>query len=588
MSSNTLDPLATALAEHRSGNLPVAEQLYRQIVSQAPDHAAALNLLGALCLQSNRAAEAVEWVNRAIAINPTVPDYFSHLGAAYGVLGNHDAAIASLRRAVQLDPRAANPHYNLGTALRNAGRLEEAVASFRNAIASDPSAPESHYNLANALAELKRPDEAEASYRDALRLKPTYMRAMINLANLLKDRERLGEAVEVLRGAVAADPSHLNARINLGSMLRDAGEFNEALEYLQSAVALGPTSAEAHNNLGTVLHALAEFDLAREHYDRALELDPKLADAHFSRAMFLLREGDLAEGFAEYEWRWKCKPFQRPFVQPRWDGSPLEGRTLLLFAEQGLGDTLQFVRYAAVARRRGGRVVVECQEPLLPLLQSCPGIDDLVSFGSPLPHFDVQCSLMSLVGALGLRLEELWEGPYLSADLARVTTWRERLSSYQAPRVGVCWRGNPKHLFDSQRSFDLRELAPVQQAIGVPLISLQKDAAGLIRDSGLDVVDLGPELDAGGAFLDTAAVMMNLDFVISADTAVAHLAGALGVPVWLALSANSDWRWFIGHDDSLWYPSMRLFRQAKLNQWQDVFERMAEEAGRLRARSAAS
>jgi hypothetical protein len=333
-----------------------------------------------------------------------------------------------------------------------------------------------------------------------------------------------------------------------------------------------------------VLHALAEFDQARDHYEQALKLDPKLPDAHFSRAMCLLREGDLADGFAEYEWRWKCKPFQRPFVQPRWDGSPLADRTLLLFGEQGLGDTLQFVRYAALAKRRGGRVVVECQEPLIPILQSCPGIDDLVSFGSQLPHFDVQCSLMSLVGVLGLKLEELWEGPYLSADPQRVASWGQQLASCKGPRVGVCWRGNPKHLFDSQRSFNLRELAPVQRALGAPLISLQKDAGGLIRDSGLEVVDLGSQLDAGGAFLDTAAVMMGLDLVISADTAVAHLAGALGVPAWLALSANSDWRWFVGHDDSLWYPSMRLFRQAKLNEWQDVFERMAEAIAQLPAK----
>jgi tetratricopeptide (TPR) repeat protein len=576
MSQATFDPLATALAQHRAGNLTAAEELYRQIVAEAPENAAAWDLLGALCLQSGRAAEAVEWINRAVTINASAPDFYNHLGAAYGALEQHDAAVASLRRAVQLDPRLAGSHYNLGTALRNQGRLDDAVASFRHSIAAEPNSPEAHYNLANTLAELKRLDEAEASYRAALALRPTYVRALVNLANLLRDRERLAEAVDTLRIAVAAEPRHANAHLNLGTMLRDVGQYEEAVASLQTAVSLAPASAEAHNNLGTALQALARFREANVCYEEALRLDPNLADAHFSRATSLLREGDLAAGFAEYEWRLKCKSFGRTFSQPRWDGSPLSGRSVLLHAEQGLGDTLHFVRFAATAKSRGGRVIVECQAALLPLLQSCQGIDELVAVGSPLPHFDFQCPLMSLVGTLGLSLEDLWHGTYLSAEAALVDAWRDRLGHRSGPRVGVCWQGNTKHLFDAQRSFALADLEPVARVAGTPLVSLQKGAQTAIAESLFEMTDLGPDFDTvAGAFMDTAAVMKSLDLMITADTAVAHLAGALGVPVWVALSAHCDWRWFAGHDDSLWYPSMRLFRQTRLGDWAGVFERMA-------------
>jgi hypothetical protein len=384
--------------------------------------------------------------------------------------------------------------------------------------------------------------------------------------------------VEVLREAVAARPQYPNAHLNLGTALRDAGQYEEAVASLWRAVELDPGIAEAHNNLGTSLQALGRYDEARACYVEALRLDPELPDAHFSRATDWMRQGDIARGFAEYEWRWKCKNYAwRAFSQPRWDGKPLDGRTILLHAEQGLGDTLQFVRYARAVKERGGTVIVECHRPLVPLLSSCEGIDQLVAMDDPLPPFDFQCPLLSLPGVLGLSNENLWTGVYLSAEPGRVERWRERLAELQGYRVGICWQGNTKHMFDRQRSFPLTSFAPLAAIDGVRLVSLQKgQGSEQLATADFEVAELGPELDADGAFLDSAAVIANLDLVVTTDTAIAHLAGGLGAQVWLALSAHCDWRWQSDRTDSPWYPSVRLFRQSRLDDWEPVFHEMAD------------
>jgi tetratricopeptide (TPR) repeat protein len=576
-STTAEETLIAALEQHRAGNLPAAEQLYRQVLSRSPLAADAWHLLGALCIQTDRPAEAVDLILRALSLDKSQPDFYSHLGAAYGALARHDEAVTALRHAVRLAPQSATAHYNLGTALRNAEQFESAVGSFRHAIAADPQAAEAHYNLANTLREMRRVDEAEESYRAALRARPNYIKAMINLGNLLTDEKRYDEAIETLRAAVAVDPNHSKSHLNLGSALRDARRFDEAVAELSTSVALDPRCAEAHNNLGTALQARAEFDEAIRHYEQALQLDPKLPDAHFSLGTQLLRQGDLARGFAEYEWRWRCKSFStRHFDEPRWDGSPLAGRTILLHAEQGLGDTLHFARYAAEVKATGGTVVLECPESAMKILATCAGLDRVVVPGMPLPAFDVECPLMSLPGVLGLSMENLSRGAYLSAEPARVETSRRKLADIRGFRVGICWQGNPKHLFDGQRSVPLAQFAPLAAIGGVRLVSLQKGfGSEQIAGCGFDILELGDELDADGAFLDTAAVMKSLDLVIGCDTAAIHLAGALGAPVWVTLSEHSDWRWFIGRADSPWYPTMCLFRQTRLNQWEDVFGRVA-------------
>ena len=587
MSQPAADPLGAAFEHHRAGNIALAEQLYRQILSQDPQRAEAWNLLGVVCLQSGRNAEAAQLIERAIAIRGDNPEFYNHLGAAYSGLGRHDQAVATVRRAVQLAPQSASAHYNLGTALRNQGRLEEAIVSYRHALAADPNSAEAHYNLANTLRDVKRLGEAEASYREALRARPGYFKAMINLGNVLHFQGKLTDAIDMIGAAIAINPNHANGHLNLGIALRDSGRHQPAVESLRRAVALDPQLPEAHANLGTVLQAQARFAEALACYEEALRLNPQLPDAHFSRATHRLRQGELEGGFAEYEWRWKCTCFSmRQFAEPRWDGSPLEGRAILLHAEQGLGDTLQFIRYVAAVKDRGGTVAVECQPPLMKMLANCRGVDSLVAAGAALPKFDVQCPLLSLPGVLKRSIDDLWSGPYLSADEQLVERWRATLEGLEGLRVGICWQGNPRHLFDAQRSFRLARFEGVARTPGVRLISLQKGpGAEQIAASRFEVVDLGPQLDeADGALMDTAAVMKHLHLVITSDTSLAHLAGALGVRVWVALSAHCDWRWFLDRDDSPWYPTMRLFRQRQLDDWNDVFERIAAELAVLAAR----
>ncbi len=340
-----------------------------------------------------------------------------------------------------------------------------------------------------------------------------------------------------------------------------------------------PDMAEIHNNLGTALQALGQFDEAAACYEEALRLNPELEEAHFSRATWRMRAGDLAGGFAEYEWRWQCPGFaERGFRQPRWDGAPLAGRTILLYAEQGLGDTLHFVRYARQASERGGKVIVECQKPLLKLLANSPSINKLVALGEPLPPFDVHAPLMSMPGILGTDESQLWSGPYLFADPQLIAAWRQRLADLSGTRIGICWRGNSEHMFNVQRSFPLAALAPIGACRARDSSACKKTPRQpRLAAAGFEVTGLGPDFDGtAGAFMDSAAVIANLDLVITCDTAIAHLAGGLGAKVWLALSTHGDWRWMRGRDDTPWYPSMRLFRQARLDDWSDVFARMAD------------
>ncbi|MEX2113519.1 MAG: tetratricopeptide repeat protein [Pirellulales bacterium] len=572
--------LSAAFEHHQAGHADQAEQLYRQILAVEPHQPDTLHLLGVLCMQSGKNEQAVELISQSFALRPTHVETANHLGAAYGALGRYEEAVTVLRRAAQMAPQDASIHYNLGTALRNANRPQESIVSLRHAVAADPKLAEAHYNLGNTLRELKQYDQSEASYRAALAARPDYIRAIINLGHLLRELKRYDEAIDVLQRAIAIDPNHAGAHTNLGTTIRDTGRYAEAVPVLQRAIELNPLSAEAYNNLGTTYHALGQSDEAGRCYDEALRINPELADAHLSRATWRLRNGDLAGGFEEYEWRWKTKVFaDRGFAQPRWNGEELSGRTILLYAEQGLGDTLHFVRLAALARQRGGRVIVECHAPLVDFLAGCSLADVVIPLHSPLPAFDVHAPLMSLPHILKLTPDQFWHGPYLAADPQRVAFWRQRLAPFPGFRVGICWRGNREHVFDAQRTLPLAALAPLARVPGVRLVNLQKDATDdELSQAGVEVIG-GFEHDARptDSFADAAAVIQQLDLVITVDTSVAHLAGGLATPTWVAISANPDWRWQHTGDRTPWYPTLRLFRQEKLHHWDEAIERIARE-----------
>jgi hypothetical protein len=360
--------------------------------------------------------------------------------------------------------------------------------------------------------------------------------------------------------------------------------MNSVQVFVPKTLERKPDYADAHNNLGIAYAELGRFDEAVASYTRCLKARPNHVDAHMNRALTWLRKGDYAQGWAEYEWRWKKRSLtNRPLIMPQWNGFPLAGRRILLITEQGLGDTLQFVRFCPLLKRQGaGEVILECPEKLIKLLSRSPGIDHLIPQGKPLPDYDVYCPLMNVPGLTATSVEAIpADVPYIFPDPELVERWKHELAGEPGLKVGINWQGNPKYAGDRHRSVPLTTYEPLARIPGVRLFSLQKNA-GLEQLDALKgkfpVVELGRRLDeTTGPFLDTAAVLVNLDLFITSDTAVAHLAGALGVPVWMPLSTTPDWRWMTHREDNPWYPTMRIFRQSEHMVWGPVFERMATE-----------
>jgi hypothetical protein len=333
--------------------------------------------------------------------------------------------------------------------------------------------------------------------------------------------------------------------------------------------------------MGLALAWQGKHEEAMACYARALELKPSISEVHMNRGLLLLSQGDYERGLPEYDYRWRCEGKEPPkHDRPRWDGSPLEGRTILLYPEQGRGDFIQFVRFASVVKARGGRVILQCPQSFLPILRTFSGYDQLVSKEAAVPDYDVHASVMDLPMLLGTRVDTIpAEIPYLFADPALTERWKEELKKFEGFKIGIMWKGSSQYRADLYRSIRLAEFAPLAKVEGVRLISLQKgEGVEQLQSVGreLGIIDLGTGADeATGAFMETAAIVMNLDLVISADSALGHLAGALGRPAWIALPSASDWRWLLEREDTPWYPDVRLFRQPRLGDWKSVFERMA-------------
>jgi len=472
-----------------------------------------------------------------------------------------------------------------GNLLAQQGRFREAAAYYLHLVKLQPENPVAHNNLGVTFAEQRQFVEALACYENALTVDPHYADAHFNRANAYKAQGRLDEAADSYRSALGLRPGFAEAHLNLGIVLASLGKPADAVVLYQEALRLRPHFVEALNNLGLALAHLGHHDQALAYYQRALEQRPDFADAHYNRALTWLALGRFAPGWAEYEWRWRLPESPpRAFTQPFWDGAPFSGKTILLHSEQGVGDTIQFIRYAPLVKQRGGTVVAECQAGLAPLLAGCRGIDLLVAKGAPVPAFDTHCPLISLGRIFAAGLAPIpAEIPYLVPDAGRVERWRREVIGLGAFTIGIAWQGSPGYRWDRLRSIPLVHFAPLARVPGVRLVSLQK-GPGVEQLAGLDfeVIDLGSKLDEEGAFVDTAAVIQSLDLVITSDTAVAHLAGALGRPVWVALSLSPEWRWLLARPDSPWYPTMRLFQQQHFGDWGGVFARMADEANSRR------
>jgi Flp pilus assembly protein TadD len=489
-----------------------------------------------------------------------------------------DEAVACFQQVLRLNPNHAQAYSNLGDALRVQGKPDEAEACCRRALQLMPNLADAHNNLGNALQEQGQLDEAVACYQRALELQPHFAAAHNNLCTALQEQGQLDEAVACYRRALQLHPHLAEVHNNLGTALQEQGKLDEAAACHRRALQLNPNNADAHTSLGKALADQGNVDEAHACYRRALQLNPNCAEAHLNRSLLWLLLGNYEQGWPEYEWRWRRKDLSLPRLpQPLWDGAPLPGRTLLLYAEQGSGDTLQFIRYVPLAKERAGRVVVSCPESLLSLVQSCPGIDQLVAHGTPLPPFDAHTPLLSLPRLLGTTTLHNIPArvPYLSAPAEQVARWRHELAGPLSLKVGLCWEGNPGNKRNRLRSVRLEQLAPLAQVPGVRLFSLQKGAGaeqlGAVRECW-GMIDLGRRFES---WADTAAAVSALDLVVTVETAMAHLAGALGKPAWVLLPMSPDWRWLLQREDSPWYPSLRLFRQRRWDDWPEVIARVA-------------
>jgi tetratricopeptide (TPR) repeat protein len=569
--------LQHALRLHQQGRLIDAERVYREILQHAPAHFDALHLLGVLALQTGRTESGVELIANAVALNPNSWGAHNNLGNGLRELGRLDAALGSFDRSIALRPDFAEAHNNRGIVLQNLRRFDDALASFETAIALKPDYAEAHNNRGVALQELKRLVDARASFDAAIALKHDYAEACNNRGNVGKQLGDLARAIADFDNAIALRPDYAAAHYNRGTVLQESRRFDDALVSLERAIALQPDHAEAYNNRGLVLQELGRPDEAIASFDRTIGLKPNDAEAYVNKSFSLLQLGRFEQGWRLYEWRKKlAQPFgDRSFAKPLWLGSAdIANRTVFVHWEQGLGDTIQYARFAQLLSGRGANVVMSVQEPLFRLFKQTSSDVQVIDQDEVPAAFDCHCPLMSLPLALGTTLQSIpAKQPYLFADASLRDAWNARLPPKTKPRIGIVWSGGAKHKNDAQRSIDLSTFASVLSS-DVLWISLQKelresDAAALRQLH--HIARYGEELQD---FSDTAALIDLLDLVIAVDTSVAHLAGAMGKEVWLLLPYHADWRWLLDRGDSPWYPTARLFRQDSARSWRNVLARL--------------
>lgn len=577
--------LRESITCHLRGDLDGAAAGYHRVLAHDPACAGALNNLGAILAGSGQYEEAAKLFRESLALNPGDAEAQHNLGLAMAALQRPAEAIEALSAAVAKDAGRAAWWTDLGNVLVGEQRCDEALAAYDRAVAIEPGNAPALANRAIALRGLRRLDEAAEATRAALAVDPAYVDALSNLGIIEKERRRFDAARAAFDEALAHAPGHAIVRVNLAVLLMEMNRHAEAEAIAAGVEAEYPGHPEALNVLGNCALERGALDEAERLHRAALATEPANRNASWNLAVLDLLRGDYENGFRAFEARKRLISVvftRRQFDVAEWDGSPLDGRSIFITGEQGAGDVIQFARYANELKARGaGRVTLECPAPLAGILKDCPGVDATASPGDVVPHFDTYAYLMSLPMLCGTTLETIaYPGGYLAhparAVGKRVAALRGRL------RVGVAWAGNPAHQRDAIRSVPLNLLRPLFDSGDISFVSLQKgpDAALL---SGLDtsgnVLNLDDDLHD---YSDTAAAMAGLDLVITVDTSVAHLAGALGVPTWILCPYTPDWRWLLGRTDSPWYSSVRLYRQPRPGAWREVIASVRDDLGRLR------
>lgn len=594
---------ARAVALHALGRLDEALTSCEQCLARNPADAGVHAFRGLVLITRGEWNAALESLDRAVALKPDFAEAFSNRGLVLAELRRWTVAVESYDRAVALRPDFAEAFSNRALALAELRRFEAALESCERAIAIRPDYAKAHANRGRVLQELKRWPEALASYDCAIAIRADYAEAYLNRGVVLAELQRWQEALASYAKALAIDPRYAEAYYNCGNLLKDIGQWQAALSNYDRALAIDPRYAEAHSNRGTVLCELNRVPDALACYDAAIAIDPELPEAHFNCSVPRLMAGDYERGWRDYEWRWKLDDDwldcdRASFAQPLWLGEePLAGKTILLRSEQGFGDVIQFSRFASQVAELGARVILEVPHTLVSLLRSLRGVTQVLARGQPLPPFDCYCPLLSLPFVLQITLATVPARiPYLRCDAERLRYWRERLGARTRPRVGLVWSGvvrpdKPRlWSLNKRRNIPLDKLALLDLP-EVEFYSLQKgqpaesQLAELIAQgwSGPDIRDFTRELRT---FADTAALIEQLDLVISVDTSTAHLAGALGKPVWLMNRFDNCWRWMLDRPDTPWYPTMRLYRQARPGDWEGVVERIRTDLERWSAQAA--
>jgi tetratricopeptide (TPR) repeat protein len=570
------------------GDVDEAMVCYQNALTLRPDSVEALFHLGRLHHDRGDLIQATLYYGKTIQFAPDFMEAYYNLGLVYASQSDSNKAILCYRKSLELRPEFAAAHNNLGRALLDTGRLKQAVECFQRAIRLKPDFAEPHYNLGDAYHRLKQPATAVEHFQRAVQIQPRMLEAYNNLGNVWQELGNLDAAIENYSQVVRLKPELAEGYYNLGSALRAQERFIEATEALQCALKLKPDYAEAYNNLGLSRKSLGDLNQAAALFSQALRIKPDLAEAHWNRSFTYLLQGNFDDGWKDYDWRFRLEKWTTiyPFrlSKPRWDGKPAPDQRILIHDEQGLGDTIQFVRYLPLARPLCGRLIFETRDSLIPLLRGFPGIDELIgrsADGIPAADFDLHMPLLRLPGLFRTTSKTIPSRvPYLFAPQEKIDLWKNRLAG-DGLKVGLVWAGRPQHANDRNRSCLIAHFHRIIAIRPIQFVGLQKGrAAAQIDDLPLQLRfrNFGGELED---FTDTAGLLHNLDLVISVDTAVAHLAGALGKPVWVLLPFIPDWRWMMNRQDSPWYPTMKLFRQKRFGDWANVIETVTEELNKL-------
>ena len=581
--------IALQSSDQRPAKPELAIEYCEAAISLAPKDPRSHYLLASAQRRTGDAATAEESFKQALRLKPDFAEAAFEIGAIDEALGNLPDAAFHYERACEIRPGFLEAHQNLGAVYRRMGQTESAVAHGQIALALAHDNPLVRFSLGVSLEESGNHPAAIAEYREALHLRPGYIQAENNLGRLLDLAGEYREAVAILEGALQRSPDNVSLLTNLGNGYIRIGRHADAVALLERATTLEPGLAPAHNSLGAAYNTLGDTATAIRHYRQAIELRHTFAEAHENLAQALLQVGDFSSGWREYASRWKNPAnslTKREFKQPRWDGSPLADRTLLLHAEQGLGDTIQMVRFAALVVKQEGRIVFACQAPLIRLLQRIPAIDEIFELGEDWPEFDIHAPLFDLPEIFGT------EKSNIPADTPYISVAKSESSGAEYPgnrlKVGIAWSGRSKFEEDPfrNRSCPLSHFTELSDIAEISLFSFQRAPQRqelILADSTGSIFDLG---DINRDFEDDAAALLDMDIVICVDTALAHLAGAMNIPCWIVLPKSADWRWFEGIDRSPWYPSVRLFRQQTPGDWTHPFEEIKKRlAGVLLARA---